>query len=93
MADLSVCGVLPVCLNVIYGIKNGSPFSFLENAMVANKNNRRFFNNFVSILFMCFSFYFYYILFIKVQYLYIIKSLCVFIRMIETHEKNKVTLL
>ncbi|VDH96394.1 Hypothetical predicted protein [Mytilus galloprovincialis] len=45
MADLSVCGVLTVCLNVIYAIKNGSPFSVLGNAMVANKNNRRFFKN------------------------------------------------
>ncbi|VDI58963.1 Hypothetical predicted protein [Mytilus galloprovincialis] len=44
--DLSVCGVLAVCLNVIYAIKNGSTFSLLENAMVANKNDRGFFKNF-----------------------------------------------
>lgn len=50
--DLSVCGVLAVCLNVIYAIKNGSTFSLLENAMVANKNDRGFFKNFVSCLFI-----------------------------------------
>ncbi|CAC5382488.1 HMCN [Mytilus coruscus] len=45
-ADLSVCGVNTVCFYVIYSIKNGSTFSVLENAMVANKNDRGFFKNF-----------------------------------------------
>ncbi|XP_052067309.1 uncharacterized protein LOC127706690 [Mytilus californianus] len=46
MADILVCGVLTVCLNVIYAIKTGSPFSVLENAKIVNKNDRSFFKNF-----------------------------------------------
>ncbi|CAG2228628.1 Hemicentin-1,Coadhesin,Thrombospondin-2,Thrombospondin-1,Mucin-like protein [Mytilus edulis] len=46
MADLSVCGVLTVCLNAIYAIKNGSLFSVLGNATMASKNNSSFFKNF-----------------------------------------------
>ncbi|XP_071122519.1 receptor-type tyrosine-protein phosphatase alpha-like [Mytilus edulis] len=45
MADLSVCGVLTVCLNVMFAIKNQSPFSVLENAMSLYKQDRRFFKN------------------------------------------------
>ncbi|CAC5384313.1 HMCN [Mytilus coruscus] len=48
MADLLVCGVLTVCLNVIYAIKTGSSFSVLENAKIVNKNDRSFFKNFHS---------------------------------------------